>query len=234
MQSSDHPRRLIVELCRQFYDLGWVTGTGGGISIRQHGRIYMAPSGVQKERIAEQDIYVMDESGAVLEAPSEPGARPSECAPLFYNAFRLRDAGAVIHSHGVFAMLATLLSERTFECTEIEMIKGIEGHGYYDTLRVPIVENTARERELTERMGAAIEAYPKTSAVLVRRHGVYVWGRDWTHAKTQAECYHYLFEAAVRMAQLGLSAATATARCGTDASAAVNAGAHSAGKAADT
>ena len=31
---QDHPRKLIPELLRQFYDLGWVTGTGGGISIR--------------------------------------------------------------------------------------------------------------------------------------------------------------------------------------------------------
>jgi methylthioribulose 1-phosphate dehydratase/enolase-phosphatase E1 len=35
---------------------------------------------------------------------------------------------------------------------------------------------------------------------------VYVWGRDWIQAKTQAECYDYLFEAAVRMAQLGIDA----------------------------
>jgi len=167
----------------------------------------MAPSGVQKERIAEEDIYVMDEAGTVLEGPTRPGVRPSECAPLFYNAFRMRDAGAVIHSHGMHAMLASLLFGDSFECTEIEMIKGIEGHGYYDRLCVPIVENTARERELTERMALAIERNPRSSAVLVRRHGVYVWGRDWTQAKTHAECYHYLFEAAVRMAQLGLNAA---------------------------
>lgn len=37
--------------------------------------------------------------------------------------------------------------------------------------------------------------------------GVYVWGKDWIQAKTQAECYDYLFEAAVRMAQLGINAA---------------------------
>ena len=37
--------------------------------------------------------------------------------------------------------------------------------------------------------------------------GVYVWGKDWIQAKTQAECYDYLFEAAVKMAQLGLNAA---------------------------
>ena len=71
--------------------------------------------------------------------------------------------------------------------TEIEMMKGIEGLGYYDRLVVPIIENTARERELTDRMAAAIQAHPTTTAVLVRRHGVYVWGRDWVHAKTQAD-----------------------------------------------
>jgi ribulose-5-phosphate 4-epimerase/fuculose-1-phosphate aldolase len=43
--------------------------------------------------------------------------------------------------------------------------------------------------------------------VLVRNHGVYVWGRDWKQAKTQAECYDYLFEAAGRMKQLGLGLA---------------------------
>jgi methylthioribulose-1-phosphate dehydratase len=208
MDSKDRPQRLIVELCRQFYDMGWVTGTGGGISIRDRGRIYMAPSGVQKERIAEEDIYVMDERGEVLEGPTRPGVSPSECSPLFFNAFRLRDAGAVIHSHGVYALLATLISDRVFECTEIEMMKGIEGLGYFDRLTVPIIENTARERELTERMAAAMTSHPRTSAVLVRRHGVYVWGRDWVQAKTQAECYHYLFEAAVRMAQLGVNAAS--------------------------
>jgi ribulose-5-phosphate 4-epimerase/fuculose-1-phosphate aldolase len=39
---------------------------------------------------------------------------------------------------------------------------------------------------------------------LVRRHGVYVWGKDWKQAKTHAECYDYLFEAAGRMKQLGV------------------------------
>lgn len=34
--SSDpqHPANLICELCRGFYKHGWVTGTGGGTSIR--------------------------------------------------------------------------------------------------------------------------------------------------------------------------------------------------------
>lgn len=31
----EHPRNLIPELCRLFYSLGWVTGTGGGVTIKQ-------------------------------------------------------------------------------------------------------------------------------------------------------------------------------------------------------
>lgn len=35
VQSSDpdHPANLIPELCRKFYNWGWVTGTGGGVSL---------------------------------------------------------------------------------------------------------------------------------------------------------------------------------------------------------
>jgi methylthioribulose-1-phosphate dehydratase len=203
MEQTATPQQLIVELCRQFYAQGWVTGTGGGISIREGGRVYMAPSGVQKERIREDDLYVLDESGTVLRGPADACLRPSACSPLFFNAFRLRDAGAVIHSHSVWAMLATLRDGDHFECSQLEMIKGIEGHGYYDRLVVPIIENTAYEHDLADSMAAAIEANPRSHAVLVRRHGVYIWGRDWVQAKTHAECYHYLFEAVVRMAQLG-------------------------------
>ena len=53
---------------------------------------------------------------------------------------------------------------------------------------------------------AFLQAYPKSNAVLVRRHGVYVWGPTWVAAKTQAECYDYLFEAAVKMRGMGIDA----------------------------
>lgn len=80
------------------------------------------------------------------------------------------------------------------------------GHGYYDNCTVPIIENTARECELTDRLRQAIKDYPKSQAVLVRRHGVYVWGNTWIQAKTQAECYDYLFESAIKLRSLGVDA----------------------------
>lgn len=53
-------------------------------------------------------------------------------------------------------------------------------------------------------MAEAMRKYPETNAVLVRRHGVYVWGETWQKAKGMAECFDYLFEIYVRMKQAGL------------------------------
>ncbi|CAK9157477.1 unnamed protein product, partial [Ilex paraguariensis] len=216
-------KNLISELCRQFYNLGWVSGTGGSITIKVHDDsipkpqqlIIMSPSGVQKERMVPDDMYLLSPTGSVLSSPLPkpyPHKPPkcSDCAPLFMKAYDMRNAGAVIHSHGMESCLVTMLNplSKEFRITHMEMIKGIQGHGYYDELVVPIIENTAHERELTASLTEAIEAYPKTTAVLVRNHGIYVWGDSWISAKTQAECYHYLFDAAIKLHQLGLDWST--------------------------
>ena len=39
-------RSLVCDLCSQFFVQGWVTGTGGSISIRFGNRIFMTPSGM--------------------------------------------------------------------------------------------------------------------------------------------------------------------------------------------
>jgi methylthioribulose-1-phosphate dehydratase len=205
MANESSIQEIICELCRQFYTLGWATGTGGGICVRDGEKLWVAPSGVQKERIKPEDLFAVDFDGHVIHRPANEKLKPSECTSLFLKAVNLRGAGAVIHSHSINAMLATMLCGNEFSISEIEMIKGIEGMGFHDRLVVPVIENTAHECDLAEALGQAIESYPKARAVLVRRHGVYIWGRDWVHAKTQAECYDYLFRSAVEMHRLGLA-----------------------------
>jgi methylthioribulose-1-phosphate dehydratase len=216
------PRSLIPALCRQFHTLGWVTGTGGGMSIRDPNNannIYIAPSGVQKERMRGDDLFVVDAAGATVSEPATwRKLKQSQCTPLFLSAYTLRGAGAVIHTHSQHAVMCTLLANGTanrneFRITHQEMIKGIrKGSGpsrlqYFDELVVPIIDNTPHERDLDASLRAAIAAYPETNAVLVRRHGVYVWGLTWQDAKCMCECYDYLFEIAVRMRSHGIDPA---------------------------
>lgn len=157
----DHPANLICTLCRNFYTLGWVTGTGGGTSIATDSHIFIAPSGVQKELMQPSNIFVMlRATRSYLRKP--PVLKPSACTPLFLAAFE-RGAGCCIHTHSQWAVLVTLLVESDatssgldsksdcFEIEQIEQIKGIpKGRGktgmmgYFDRLQVPIIENTAQ------------------------------------------------------------------------------------------
>ncbi|KAI0999471.1 Methylthioribulose-1-phosphate dehydratase [Podosphaera aphanis] len=222
--SSDtqHPANMIPELCRKFWTLGWVTGTGGGASIRLGDLVYLAPSGVQKELIEPKDIYVLK-----ISAQEDPKKRiylrsplnlkPSQCTPLFMAAFKKRDAGCCIHTHSQWAVLVTLLLEqcsqnsKIFEINNIEQIKAFgrgwkkEGAlGYHDTLRIPVIENTPFEEDLTESLETAMDQFPDTYAVLVRRHGLYVWGDTVNKAKQHAESLDYLFQLAIEMRKLKL------------------------------
>ncbi len=145
-------------------------------------------------------------------------------------AFEKRNASCCIHTHSQWAVLVTLICESglqdtgsndVFALNEIEQIKGIsrggsgsdeiaEGGrkignlGYFDTLKIPIIENTAHEEDLRDTLEKAIEEWPETCAVLVRRHGLYVWGKDVAQAKTQCESLDYLFQLAIEMHKLGL------------------------------
>ena len=69
----------------------------GGISIRDEDDIYIAPSGVQKERIKPDQLFCTDMAGSKFEKPCDDKLKLSECTPLFTNAHNLREAGTVMH-----------------------------------------------------------------------------------------------------------------------------------------
>ena len=55
---------------------------------------------------------------------------------------------------------------------------------YDEELVVPIIDNTCFEADLKDSMREAMARYPEANAVIVRRHGIYVWGDDWKQCKT--------------------------------------------------
>ncbi|WZZ89320.1 hypothetical protein YC2023_117899 [Brassica napus] len=156
--------------------------------------IIMSPSGVQKERMQPEDMYILSPNGSIISAPSPkpyPNKPPkcTDCAPLF------------------------------MKITHMEMIKGIQGHGYYDELVVPIIENTAYENELTDSLTKAkpIQKQPQCWYAITEFTFGVILGSMLRHRCVQiashtkfyiAECYHYLFDAAIKLHQLGLDAAT--------------------------
>lgn len=238
--SPTHPANLICELCRLFYNNGWVTGTGGGISIRDTNGpnpniVYIAPSGIQKERLQPKEMFVAELPGKILRSPNDDNDgqplsqdlaasfryKPLACTPLFLSCYNLRDAGACIHTHSQNAVMATLLFEDKveFAMSHIEQIKAlpqlqvnpetgkVEKVGsmqFFDTMVLPIIDNTPHEEDLTDSLQEAIQKYPGATAVLVRRHGIYVWGETVWKAKVYNEAIDYLLELAIKMHQAGI------------------------------
>jgi len=209
-------RALVAQLCECFYKIGWATGTGGGVSIRVGGpaenrpyRVFVAPSGVQKEDVVGDDVFELDMDQQVVVPPKTPMLRQSACTPLWYVVYkRVPSARCVIHTHSMNAQLATLLdpteTSEALRITHLEMLKGVGNHSYDSVLEVPIIDNRPSEDLLADQLNAAILKYPKCNAVLVRRHGLYAWGDSWEQAKAQCESFDYLFEAAVKMKGMGL------------------------------
>lgn len=215
-EQAQAARSLIAQLCETFYRQGWATGTGGGVSIRVGGpsqnrpwRVFVAPSGIQKEDMIGDDVFELDMDRKVIVPPRTPNLRQSACTPLWYVVYKYRPtATCVIHTHSMHAQMATLLdpteTAQTLNVTHLEMLKGVGNHAYDDVLEIPIIDNRPSEDQLATQLQAAIQAYPKSNAVLVRRHGLYVWGDSWEQAKTQCESFDYLFQSAVQMKAMGI------------------------------
>ena len=109
--TNSQARERICELCRMFWQLGWASGTGGGISLRIGDTIFMAPSGVEKERLQPADIFELDRRGRVKKAA--PGQRLTACAPLFQAAYDHRDAAGFIKLNALRLRVAAKRDQRS-------------------------------------------------------------------------------------------------------------------------
>jgi methylthioribulose-1-phosphate dehydratase len=195
-------RESLCELLRLFYAKNWVSGTGGGIcAIESPGRLLLAPTGVHKERVTPDDLFVVDaSSGKILERPREESLLPSECGEIFRAIIDKRGAGSVVHSHALSAVLACdLTPDDALAIEHLEMLKGIPGVSNTARHLVPVIANTPREPELTSEVERVLadERFERAHAIDVRDHGAYIWGADIWEAKKHTEVYHFLFEALV-------------------------------------
>jgi methylthioribulose-1-phosphate dehydratase len=198
-QEERAQRALLCEMLQLFYDKGWVSGTGGGICGALHdGRLLVAPTGVHKERVRPEDLFIVDAGdGSVLEPAIDASLKPSECTPIFSTIVR-SGAGSVVHSHALAAVLAADHAKGSaLTIDRLEMLKGLPGVSNSDIHLVPVIDNTEFEPELTGEVEKVLgeKRFAPARAILVRDHGAYIWGENVLEAKKHTEVYHFLFEA---------------------------------------
>jgi len=182
-------------IARQCYSRGWALGTSGNFSAvltRDPLRLAITASGVDKGLMTVTEIVEIDERGVVVSGSGKPSAEAS----LHLAVVRARGAGAVLHTHSIWS---TILSDTAtaggLEIEGYEMLKGLDGVRTHDHREwLPILDNTQDWASAVRRVESILKEQPNAHGFLIKKHGLYTWGRDLADAKRQVETLEFLFE----------------------------------------
>lgn len=181
---------------RDFYSRGWVQGTSGNFSAvtsREPLRLTVTSTRLDKSTLHARQFLEINEAGKVLRGTGRPSSETS----IHLAVVRERGAGAVLHTHSVWN---TILSEAFAAAGGIalegyEMLKGLDGISTHEHREwLPILENSQDMAALGKTAEAALKQHPRAHGLLLRRHGLYTWGRDLAEARRHVEILEFLME----------------------------------------
>ena len=200
MTLSDAAEEL-VRLGTDFHGRGWMLGTSGNLSAvlsRDPLRLAITASSIDKGRMNTGQILEVDGDGRIVQGAE---GRPSAETLLHLEVARSTGAGAVMHTHSVWT---TVLSDYHhahggFHIDGYEMLKGLEGVQTHEHREwIPILENSQDMTALAVEARGLFAKRADIHGLLVRRHGMYTWGRDLATASRHVEILEFLMEAVGR------------------------------------
>lgn len=179
--------------------------TSGNLSAvvsREPLRLAITPSGADKGSLAPAQVLCVDGAGAVLSGAGPP----SDETPLHLEIVERTGAGAVAHTHSVWATLLSQAHARdgglALEGYELlKALSGVRSHAHREWL--PILGNAQDYDALRAEVGAALRARPEGHGFLLAGHGLYSWGRDLRETRRHVEALEFLLEVAGRAAHPG-------------------------------
>ena len=185
------PRAALCEIARDFHARGWMSGTAGNLSARADAEsFWITASGKPKGRLDSDDFLLMDLDGRVLEQ-TRAGDKPSAESGIHAAIYRLFPAaGACLHGHSVdAALVASGMQAERLPLPPLEMLKGFDIWEQAPKVELPVFENYLD----VGKIAAAIEERfrrqpPPLSALLVKQHGITVWGKGLMQAYNRFEC----------------------------------------------
>lgn len=184
----------IAEIGRQCYARGWSLGTSGNFSAvvsRDPLRLAITASGVDKGTLTAGDIVEIDQHGRVVAGTGRPSAEAS----LHLAIARARGAGAVLHTHSIWSTILSDADKDGLGIEGYEMLKGLDGVASHEHSEwLPILENTQDWAAAAPQVQRILSEHPNSHGFLIRRHGLYTWGRDLAAARRQVEVLEFLFE----------------------------------------
>lgn len=184
---------------------GWFPGTSGNLSMRVGGfepdrfAFAVTASGKDKAASTPEDFLLVDQKGAPIEATR---LKPSAETLIHCEIYRQTGCGAIFHIHSVYnSIVSDLFWERRAVPVEgVELIKAFNIWDEDAVIDVPIVSNFADIPRIVPEVKERLDK--RIPGILLRKHGIYAWGRDAFEARKHLEAFEFLFEYVYRMALL--------------------------------
>ncbi|WP_088009021.1 methylthioribulose 1-phosphate dehydratase [Indiicoccus explosivorum] len=180
----------------------WFTGTSGNLAIKVHDeplQFLVTASGKDKKKRTPEDFLLVDAEGKPVD---ETHLKPSAETLLHCAVYGQTDAGCSLHVHTV---ANNVISELYGDAGKIEfkgqeLIKAFGLWGDDDVLTIPIIPNPAHIPALAEEFKKHVNA--DAGAVLIRNHGITVWGLSGFEATKLLEASEFLFQYQLALHQL--------------------------------
>jgi len=192
------PRTALVEIARDFHARGWMAGTAGNLSVRHDAdSFWITASGCPKGRLRTDDfVRVAVADSAVIER-FDAQAKPSAEASIHGVIYQLfATAGACLHVHTVDATAVSSRAARaatSLTLPPIEMLKGLDVWEQDPEVELPLFDNlldvSCIAAAIRERF---THQAPRVPALLIRGHGITVWGETLQQVYNRVEIAEFL------------------------------------------
>ncbi|MFD2443301.1 methylthioribulose 1-phosphate dehydratase [Bacillus sp. CGMCC 1.16607] len=177
----------------------WFMGTSGNLAIKVQDdplQFLVTASGKDKRQRTNEDFLLVDEFGRPA---NDTHLKPSAETLLHVEIYRRTNAGCSLHVHTIDN---NVISEVYGDRGEVsfqgqELIKAFDRWEEDAILKIPIIRNYAHIPSLAKAFSDHIQG--DSGAVLIRNHGITVWGRSAFEAKKILEASEFLFRYQLRL-----------------------------------
>ena len=180
----------------------WFMGTSGNLAIKVQDaplEFLVTASGKDKRKRTSEDFLLVDADGKAVE---ETSLKPSAETLLHCAIYGKTGAGCSLHIHTVANNVISEIygDQGKIDFQGLELIKAFGLWEENAVLTIPIIPNHAHIPDLTEEFEKHLSA--DSGAVLIRNHGITVWGKDPFEAKKLLEASEFLFQYQLALYQI--------------------------------
>ncbi|MBI3343309.1 MAG: methylthioribulose 1-phosphate dehydratase [Gammaproteobacteria bacterium] len=191
------PRAALIEIARDFHARGWMAGTAGNLSAREDdGGFWITASGKPKGRLEENDFLLVSiADGKVIEHSGN--VKPSAETAIHRSLYQcFPEARVCLHVHSVDACLAAARSPANADSLPLPPLEMLKGLGVWDEhpqVSLPLFENFLDVGRIADAITARFQqSSPQLPALMVRGHGITVWGGNLQEAYNKVEVMEFI------------------------------------------